>query len=431
MALALVFLGPLATLPTLQEPTPAPHLDAFWRAADEAGRAEAARDVVAAEPPLEEVLAELRAGRPYAGDVPRGRSFLRHDVRGVSHPAVVLVPEDYDPATRYPVRLELHGGMGAPPWDPDEGAWDGGWTRARNQIVVFPAGWRDSMWWQASQVDHLERLLATVGRTWNVDEDRVVVSGTSDGGAAAWFLALRRPDRFAGYAGFVAPPDRLVRAEFEPDGQMHVGNLRGQRFFLTFGERDPLVPVKHLRRYLALFERHGAVLDTVILPRQRHELDLPDERMRGFIDFLWGTRRDPCPDEVTWSTEDPARFGRRHWVVVDELGSAPAPTGEDPELLPRWGTRIQLRGPTVERRPYGRIRATRRGNRFDVRTENVAAFRLLLADGEVDLDRPVTVSVDGEVRFEGKVEASLGTLLAWAGRDLDRRRLYVAELGLP
>jgi hypothetical protein len=80
--------------------------------------------------------------------------------------------------------------------------------------------------------------------------------------------------------------------------------------------------------------------------------------------------------------------------------------------------------------PWGRVEAVRAGNRFEVTTRRVARFRLLLAPDEVDLARPVTVVVDGRTAFEGRVEPSLATLLHWAARDDDRRRLFAAELEL-
>ena len=79
----------------------------------------------------------------------------------------------------------------------------------------------------------------------------------ADGGAAFFLLAMRQPDRFAGYAGQVAP-DRLVSADLRPDGQMHVSNLGGQRFTIAYGERDKEVPLRFVERYLDLFRRRTA-----------------------------------------------------------------------------------------------------------------------------------------------------------------------------
>jgi poly(3-hydroxybutyrate) depolymerase len=183
----------------------------FWAAPTVAGRAVVADEVVTSGVGFGEVLAGLRRGRDYSADVPRGRLLReRTGVGGLRHPYMILVPEDYTPGKRWPVRLDLHGGMGAEEWKGLDGAWSPHWRAAHEQIVVVPAGWWDSMWWEWSQVENLEAILREVRATWNVDENAVVAFGSSDGGATLFFLAMRQPDRLAGLAGTVAPPDRLT-----------------------------------------------------------------------------------------------------------------------------------------------------------------------------------------------------------------------------
>lgn len=407
-------------------------LQRFWSAPSPQERAAVARAIVAGGASFETVLGGLRRGRAYADDVPRGRLLReRTGVGGLRHPYMILVPQDYDPARRWPVRFDLHGGMGADEWKELDGSWSPGWREAREQIVVVPAGWWDSMWWEWSQVESFEAILREVRATWNVDEDRVVLYGGSDGGAALFFQAMRQPDRWAGYAGHVAPPDRLLRADFRPDGQMHVSNMAGQRFLLGYGEKDPKVPLRHVRSYMHLFEEAGALLEWYVLSGQDHSLRLPQERERELGRFLWHTRRDPLPERLSWATERTDRYNRRSWLVIDAL--EPAEGGQavdESNLLPRWGTAIQLRGPTVRRLPWGRVELEREGNRVRATTRRVARFRLLVSPDAFDLSRPVVVEVDGRVAFEGRLEPSVATLLEWAARDDDRQRFFAAEITL-
>lgn len=404
----------------------------FWAAPSPGARAEVAAEIVASGAAFEEVHAGLARGRSYADTVPRGRLVRERQGVGGRHPYMILVPEDYTPAKRWPVRLDLHGGMGAKEWKGRDGAWSSGWKEAFDQIVIVPAGWWDSMWWEWSQVSNFEAILKEVRATWNIDENRVVVYGGSDGGAALFFHAMRQPDRYAGYAGHVAPPDRLVRAEFRPDGQLHLSNLAGQRFHLGYGENDEKVPLRFIEKYMELFARHGALLDWYVLPGQGHSLRVPPEREQELARFLWRTTRDPLPDRLSWATERTDRYHRRSWLVIDELAPPGTRTpADESNLLPRLGTSLQLRGPTMPRLPYGQVDVVREGNRFTARTRSVAHFRLLLAPGEVDLSQPITVLVDGRVAFEGMVKPDVTTLLSWAASDDDRTMLFAAELVLP
>jgi dipeptidyl aminopeptidase/acylaminoacyl peptidase len=61
------------------------------------------------------VYARLRTGRPYFAAVETGRRRLtRRNRDGLAHDYRVVVPDDDDPARRYPVHVYLHGGVSAP-----------------------------------------------------------------------------------------------------------------------------------------------------------------------------------------------------------------------------------------------------------------------------------------------------------------------------
>jgi hypothetical protein len=79
-------------------------------------------------------------------------------------------------------------------------------------------------------------------------------------------------------------------------------------------------------------------------------------------------------------------------------------------------------------RESGRVDLTRTGNRIDVKSRGVAAFTLLLSPDQFDLNRAVTVVVNGRTVYDGVVQKDIRTLLKWAARDNDRTMLFAAEL---
>ena len=58
----------------------------------------------------------------------------------------------------------------------------------------------------------------------------------------------------------------------------------------------------------------------------------------------------------------------------------------------------------------------------------MAAFTLLLSPDQFDLNRAVTVVVNGRTVFDGIVQKDVRTLLKWAARDNDRTMLFAAEV---
>jgi hypothetical protein len=79
-------------------------------------------------------------------------------------------------------------------------------------------------------------------------------------------------------------------------------------------------------------------------------------------------------------------------------------------------------------RDSGRVDLVRTGNRVEAKTRGVAAFTLLVSPDQFDVNRPVTVAVNGRTMFDGVVRKDLRTLLKWAAVDNDRTMLFAAEL---
>jgi len=361
--------------------------------------------------------ARLQAGPGYSAEVPRGRLELtRTNANGLEHRYVLLVPEDYDPARRYPVAFYLHGGVSRPA--PEAG---GTWWRnydvieGHDRIAVVPASWNESFWWQASQVENLRGILTDLKRRYNVDENRVVVFGTSDGGTGAYFLAFRDTTPWAAFLPFIGDPRVLLNPANGSDGDVHLANLTNKPLFIVNGETDPLYPVRQIIPFLGALENVGAEFEFTPKPGGHNTQWWPEEE-ENIERFIDAHPRSPHPERVFWATELTRRYNRAHWVVIDELGAA---SGDE--------SRAYLASVTAGS-PAGIVDARRVSNTVTVLAYGVRHLRLLISPDVFDLSRPVRVVANGETVFDGMVTPSLGTLTTWAERDHDRTMLYAAEI---
>src|SRR5205085_8150252 len=84
----------------------------FWAADSPAAAQRAAEDVVKSGVTFDEALRRLRQGRSYATQKEGVVQLSNRTVDGVEHNFAVTVPPGYDPAKRYQVRFQLHGGVG-------------------------------------------------------------------------------------------------------------------------------------------------------------------------------------------------------------------------------------------------------------------------------------------------------------------------------
>jgi len=303
----------------------------FWAGTDEEDLSAAVDAILATSPDIEAVWSRLRAGRTYSPDVPTGRQILsRRNRDGVEHEYVVLVPENYDPAVRYPVRVYLHGGVSRP--KREDGEWWRNEDRVRRDdaVVVMPSSWWQSLWWQDRQIENLSGILNDIKRTYNIDENRVFLIGISDGATGAFYHALKATTPWAGFVPLNGHPVVLASPASDVDGDMHVTNLRNKPLFIVNGGRDRLYPVASVLPFIRLFQEAGVSLDFRPKPDAGHDVSWWDDETAAMDEFMTEQARRPLPARLSWETERTDRYNRAHWLVITELGMVNGEPNLDP-----------------------------------------------------------------------------------------------------
>lgn len=361
--------------------------------------------------------ARLRAGPAHSEDVPRGRiEKSRAIASGLEHRYVLLVPEDYDSTRRYPVAFYLHGGISREAPGPG-GTWWRNWEviEGHDRIAVVPLSWSESFWWTAGQVESLNGILADLKRTYNVDDNRVVVFGTSDGGTGAYFLAFKNTTPWAAFLPFIGDPRVLLNPANGADGDVHLANLTNKPLFVVNNEDDPLYPVRQIVPFLGALENVRADFEFTPKPGGHNTRWWPEEEA-NIERFVAAHPRTPHPQRVFWATERTDRYNRAHWLVIDELGEL---AGDQ--------SRRYLGSVTAGGRA-GVADARREGNTVTVLAYQVRRLRLLISPDAFDLAQPIRVVANGDTVFEGMVRPDLDVLRRWAQVDQDREMLYAAEI---
>lgn len=281
--------------------------------------------------------------------------------RTLEVPYGLYVPPGYDPTQRWPLLLALH------PKDGDGPSYVASdWTdparcppELRNRFIILAPTIGEHVTTDGAQGRRIEPFsalhkaliawtLVQVLEKYHVDTDRMYVEGKGSGGEAAAWLGTMNPQLFAAIG---------VRAA-NPDANRHVVSnlLSTDRMFVVGGpgETDP------------------AEISTARVARH----------------LLSRTRKLYGP-ELSYETFDARLFRRSAWCILDTADADPA-----------LGTRARIKASL-----------DRPANRVKVEAENVSSFRIYLNDLLLDLDRPVTVVVNGEVLVQKKVERNLQFML--------------------
>ncbi len=295
--------------------------EAFWSARDIRG-AEAPIDaIVTSGISFEDALTHVRQGRSYDANAPKGRQFGRHRTSdGLTHEYTFVVPETYDSTRPTQVRVQLHGGIGRPRPPAVNRIRVDGLPGAIDEIAVFPSGWAQSMWWSASQVDNLRRILDRLKRTYNIDENRVYLTGTSDGGTGAFFMAFKDTTPWASFLPLIGDMMVLAAPSVNADGDIFPGNAVNKPFFIVNGGRDRLYPAHVTQIYANHLQRLGGTVVFRVYPESDHSTAWWLEERPLFEAFVHDHSREPLPDRLSWQTDRTDRYNRAHWLVIDRLG---------------------------------------------------------------------------------------------------------------
>jgi dienelactone hydrolase len=302
-------------------------LAAFWAADSPSAAAATTSAIEAAGGGFDDVYRQLQEGRRYATSVATGVVRGERRVGDVVFPYTLDVPANYDPARRYPVRLQLHGGVGRP--EPTvRGDGSVGALAGSEQIYILPLAWQGHEWWTHGQEENLAALLDQVKRTYNVDENRVVLAGISDGATAAYYLAARQTTPYAGILplnGFVLV---LRNRDVRLSGPMFLHNLVNKPMLAVNGGQDPLYPADRVTPLMRHFTATGLNLEYVVMPEAGHNTAWWPELKPRIEAFMEARPRQPHPARLSWQSDGTTAAARAHWLLIDTL----APHSAAPSL---------------------------------------------------------------------------------------------------
>ena len=381
-------------------------VNTFWTASSEAAIESSKSELIAAASTISELYRWLKTGPAYAQSAALGQQeSMRIGADGTRYPFVYLIPETYDATRSYPVEFMLHGGVSRPEWGPGGEWWRRGYDslKQEDRIVVVPAAWNAAFWWYENQADNLPSILRELKQTYNIDDNRVTLTGVSDGGTGAYFFAFKQSTEWAAFLPYIGHPGVLRNPQSGPGYKLYFENLMSRPLYIVNGENDPLYPVSSIVPFINILQEANIEHVFRAIEGGGHNTNWLPEEQPMIEQFKLDNPRDPFPTELRWVTDRSDRYNRNLWMRIEEL--------------------------TVEGQP-GLMSITQEGNSFTVTAESVDAFTLLLNPEQIDFSEEVRVVVNGRPLFIGHVAEDMNTLLDWAVRDRDRTMLYTAALSL-
>ena len=177
-------------------------------------------------------------------------------------PYQMFVPSSYDKSKSFPLIIALHG-MGG-----DENSFlsvygQGAFkseAEKHGYIVACPKGRKPASMYIGDAEKDVMDVLAEVQRAYNVDPNRIYLTGHSMGGFGTWSVAMNHPDVFAA----IAP---ISGGANNPASMSKIANIP---MLVVHGDNDPTVPVERSRLMVAMGKKLGAEIKYIEVPGGDH-----------------------------------------------------------------------------------------------------------------------------------------------------------------
>lgn len=209
------------------------------------------------------MLDALSSGsHPFAARRGEFKKAYRSKADNTLQPYQMFVPAAYDKSKPFPLVIALHG-MGG-----DENSYflaygQGAFkleAEKHGYIVACPKGRKPASMYAGDAEKDVMDVIAEVRRDYNIDPDRIYLTGHSMGGYGTWSVAMNHPDVFAALApisGGANNPAAMSKIAHIPQLVVH-------------GDADPTVPVERSRVMVATGKKLGAEIKYIEVPGGDH-----------------------------------------------------------------------------------------------------------------------------------------------------------------
>ncbi|GJM24420.1 MAG: hypothetical protein DHS20C16_08350 [Phycisphaerae bacterium] len=337
----------------------------------------------------------------------------------------IKLPKEYGAQNSYPLVIALHG----------QGGNGRQFIRAVNAllgeqaeafIIAAPTEY-GGMWLGASADESAEpiALIDALKHRYAIDTDRIYVLGYSLGGHASFLMATLYKDQLAAAVPLSGTCAIQMGAECL---DVLLPNIHSTPVLAVYGADDQ-------SKNASTGEPAGIAVWNRYIKQQAAELKLPITMIelpgvghggvippKEALKDILSTKRAPLSKTVAhrfrYTTQ--ARDG---WLRQTQFSGKPW-TSQQLIVSPANGETVAEAMAAMLREKLGYIGGTIDGQTINIETHLCGRIEVLLNEDLVDLDKPITIIVDGTIRFEGVAKRNTKTMLDIAKEDWEFQRLF-------
>jgi hypothetical protein len=359
----------------------------------------------------------------------------------------IHLPNNYNPVNKYPLLFFLHGAVRSNILVDYQVAQDnlGGWNRfytkyadLNNVILVFPKGSEKYNWMTSDDgFFMIPEMVKQIKKAINVDDNKVFISGHSNGATGSFSYLMKQPTQFAGFYGFNSYPKVFTGGTF-------IENIKNRSFINFSTDKDYYYPpnanddlVKVMNGISADYKdyRYNG------FPHWFPQFDESEPAYQIVFKDVKNRKRNPFPKEISWEFDDDT-YGNTDWLSDIKLDTLTSKASWHKELnfkITKWlkyDKKDSLIAENVNRNAFdfkrksGKIKAKYENNVFYIETSCIQSFSINLSPEMINVNKKIKVYVNGTLYFNQKVSYDNEFMLQNFEMNRDREQVWTNYIHL-
>lgn len=385
---------------------------------------------------------EIRKFNPYKPKSDRDYSISFKVNDSVKTSFFIHLPKNYDPSKKYSLLFFLHGAVKnnaladyqLAGWN--LGDWNRYYTKYAEQndvILVFPKGSRQYNWMSPDDgFFMIPEMVKLVKKAINVDDNKIFISGHSNGATGSFSYLMKQPTSFAGFYGFNTYPKVFTGGTF-------VENIKN-RFFINFStDQDYYYPPNandDLTKLMDTIKVDYKEYRYNGFPHWFPKFDESEPAYKILFNELDKRKRNPFPKEISWEFDD-EKYGKIDWLSDIKLDTLKPRSNWHKDLnfkITKWleyDEKDSLITKTVDKNAFdlprnsGKMKAEYESNVFRITASEIRSFSIGVSPEMVNLKKRVKVYINGKLYFNRKVEYDRKLMLQNFENNKDREQVWV------
>ncbi len=354
----------------------------------------------------------------------------------------VHLPENYNPEKRYSMLMFLHGAVKGNmlhdyqiPQENLEG-WNRFYTKYASKsetILVFLSGSKEYNWMMPDKGFYMiPEVVKQIKTAINIDDNKIFISGHSNGATGSFSYLIKKPTQFAGFYGFNTYPKVFTGGTF-------IENVLNRSFINFSTDQDYYYPPNANDSLTKLMTSINADYKDYRyngFPHWFPEFDESEPAYKILFSDLTQRKRNSFPDTITWEFDD-EKYGGIDWLThiqLDTVASKQAwhePLNFKIDKWLKYDENENLVTLDVDRNAFdfprksGKIKASYQNNVFTVTTSRIKSFTIEISPEMVDLTKKIQVYVNGKLYFNDKVDYDKAYMLKNFEENRDRAQVWI------